>query len=84
MLYSNGLKSIAKVMNLDKITDEIIDTSIQIHSDLGPGLLESVYEAVLALLLRNKGLLVETQLTIDFEYQGIMFALCLKKVLGAI
>ena len=34
--------------DLDDITETIIDAAIQIHRDLGPGLLESVYEAVLA------------------------------------
>ena len=34
--------------DLDTITGGIIDAAIQIHRDLGPGLLESVYEALLA------------------------------------
>src|SRR5205085_7662793 len=34
--------------DLDDITEAMIDAAIQIHRDLGPGLLESVYEAVLA------------------------------------
>jgi len=40
---------------LDEITGAIIDAAIQIHRDLGPGLLESVYEAVLAHLLEKRG-----------------------------
>ena len=38
---------------LDDITGEIIDASIRLHMDLGPGLLEIVYEAVLAKVLRD-------------------------------
>jgi GxxExxY protein len=40
---------------LDDITEAIIDAAIQIHRDLGPGLLESVYEAVLARALEKRG-----------------------------
>jgi GxxExxY protein len=40
---------------LDDITEAIIDAAIQIHRDLGPGLLESVYEAVLARAREKRG-----------------------------
>jgi iron complex transport system substrate-binding protein len=40
---------------LDDITGAIVDAAIQIHRDLGPGLLESVYEAVLARALEKRG-----------------------------
>jgi iron complex transport system substrate-binding protein len=41
--------------NLDDITEAIIDAAIQIHRHLGPGLLESVYEAVFARALEERG-----------------------------
>jgi iron complex transport system substrate-binding protein len=59
--------------NLDDITEGIIDAAIQIHRDLGPGLLESVYEAVLARALDKRGLHVERQVTVRFEYDGLIF-----------
>ncbi len=40
-------------MELDDITAAIVDASMQIHKELGPGLLESVYEAVLAVRLNG-------------------------------
>jgi iron complex transport system substrate-binding protein len=43
-------------MEIDEITGIIIDRSIKIHRDLGPGLLESVYEAILEKELLTKGL----------------------------
>ena len=58
---------------LDEITGAIIDAAIQIHRDLGPGLLESVYEAVLAHLLEKRGFHVQRQATIRFEYDGLVF-----------
>ena len=60
-------------MTLDDITSEIIDASIRLHQDLGPGLLESVYEALLSKLLTRRGLTVERQKAISFEYDGISF-----------
>lgn len=60
-------------MELDDITGTIIDTAIRIHQDLGPGLLESVYEAVLARALEKRGLRVERQKVIRFEYDGMVF-----------
>ncbi len=60
-------------MTLDDITGEIVDASIRVHRDLGPGLLESVYEAILAKVLTKRGLEVERQKPVCFEYDGISF-----------
>ena len=57
---------------LDDITGGIVDASIRIHRDLGPGLLESVYEAVLARALDQRGFQVERQPAIRFEYEGMV------------
>jgi GxxExxY protein len=58
---------------LDEITGEIIDAALEIHRSLGPGLLESVYEAVLSRDLERRGLHVERQKPISFEYEGMFF-----------
>lgn len=58
---------------LDDITGDIVDAAIRIHKDLGPGLLESVYESVLARSLERRGHVVERQKTIAFEYDGMVF-----------
>jgi len=58
---------------LDEITGAIVDTSLKIHRELGPGLLESVYEMVLARALERRGLPVERQKVIRFEYDGLVF-----------
>ncbi|AFM11499.1 MAG TPA: GxxExxY protein [Turneriella sp.] len=60
-------------MELDSITAAIVDSSMQIHKELGPGLLESVYEAVLGRALERRGLQVERQKLIRFEYDGMIF-----------
>ena len=58
---------------LDEITGAIVDTSLKIHRELGPGLLESVYETVLFRALERRGLPVERQKVIRFEYDGLVF-----------
>lgn len=58
---------------LDDITGAIIDSSIQIHKELGPGLLESVYLLVLARVLERRGFQVERQRPVSFEYDGLIF-----------
>ena len=58
---------------LDDITGGIVDASLRIHRDLGPGLLESVYAVVLARALVKRGLHVERQRAISFEYNGMVF-----------
>lgn len=58
---------------LDDITGEIVDAALKIHQGLGPGLLESVFESVLARALERRGLKVERQKLISFEYDGMLF-----------
>jgi GxxExxY protein len=60
-------------MELDEITGAIVDTSLRIHRELGPGLLESVYEAVLASALERRGLTVRRQQPIAFSFDGVSF-----------
>ncbi|MBN1475183.1 GxxExxY protein [Candidatus Sumerlaeota bacterium] len=60
-------------MHENEITRVIVDTAMQIHRDLGPGLLESVYETILAHALTMRGLQVERQRRIPIEYDGIHF-----------
>ena len=48
-----------------------VDAALHLHRDLGPGLLESVYAAVLTSMLEQRGLLVERQKPVPIESQGI-------------
>lgn len=56
---------------VEKLTTLAIDCGYRIHRDLGPGLLESVYETLLAAKLARKGVRVERQKPVAFEYDGI-------------
>jgi GxxExxY protein len=60
-------------MDENPISQQIVDAAYQIHRTLGPGLLESVYEVVLAYELRKRGLKVERQLPVQVVYDGICF-----------
>ncbi|MCB0809906.1 MAG: GxxExxY protein [Flavobacteriales bacterium] len=62
-------------MQINEITGVIIDEAIAIHRQLGPGLLESVYEAVLARRLTKRGLLVTAQQTVPVTYDGETYPL---------
>jgi GxxExxY protein len=58
---------------LDDITGAIVDAAVRIHKDLGPGLMESVYEVVLSRVLEQRGFQVERQRAICFEYDEMVF-----------
>jgi GxxExxY protein len=60
-------------MNENQIAKEVVDAAIKVHSKLGPGLLESVYEVVLARELERRGWRVERQVPIPIEYEGMDF-----------
>src|SRR5690349_17488135 len=57
----------------EKIGKSIVNCSFKVHSNLGPGLLERVYEVCLAHELRKSGLVVARQLDIPISYDGITF-----------
>ena len=59
--------------DIDRISAEVVDAAIHIHRELGPGLLESVYETVLAASLARSGLKVVRQQPIDINYDGMRF-----------
>jgi GxxExxY protein len=52
------------------ISHHIIGAAIEVHRLIGPGLLESVYEAALCKELRLRGLLVERQIPVSVNYKG--------------
>jgi iron complex transport system substrate-binding protein len=60
-------------MKENELASTIMDASFQIHRELGPGLLESVYETVLARLLSDRGLVVERQAPVRITFNGIDF-----------
>ena len=58
-------------MEINDITNVIIGAAIKVHSELGPGLLESAYSECLAYELGEVGLKVEREKTMPVVYKGI-------------
>jgi len=59
-------------MDANAISGEVVDAAMKVHSTLGPGLLESAYEACLAYELRKRGLRVRTQVPVPIAYDGLV------------
>jgi GxxExxY protein len=57
-------------LRINKVSGAVIDAAMKIHSLLGPGLLESAYQACLAHELRKRSLRVETQVALPVVYEG--------------
>jgi GxxExxY protein len=57
---------------INRITEAIIGAAIEVHRTLGPGLLESTYQACLVHELRLRGLEVEQEKELPVEYKGVM------------
>jgi len=63
----------AKAWSENEIAKEVVDAALQIHRELGPGLLESVYEVLMADELRRRGLRVRRQVPVPIAYRGRTF-----------
>ncbi len=61
-------------MQIEEIAREAVDCGYRIHTQLGPGLLESVYEVVLARLLNDRGFFIERQKPVPIVFEGLHFA----------
>jgi GxxExxY protein len=60
-------------MNENHVAKIALDAAFAIHTKLGPGLLESVYEAVLAYELAKRGVVVRRQVPIPIRYEALCF-----------
>ncbi|MEI7534580.1 MAG: GxxExxY protein [Verrucomicrobiae bacterium] len=58
-------------MTENDVAKQVVDAAFKIHTTLGPGLLESVYEAVLAHELKQRGLQVARQQAIPVVYESV-------------
>jgi GxxExxY protein len=60
-------------MTENEIAKEILDAAFAVHTNLGPGLLESVYEVILAYELQKRGLTPERQKAMPISYDNVRF-----------
>ena len=57
-------------MELNKLSSQIIKAAITLHKELGPGLLESVYQSCMVIELRNMGIKVQSEVPLPIFYRG--------------
>ena len=60
-------------MNENEIGSIVVDTAVNLHKKIGPGLLENVYEAIMMKLLFKRGLTVQRQVSVPIEFEGEQF-----------
>lgn len=60
--------------DIDAISGDVIEVAMRLHRELGPGLLESVYEMLMAGRLVQLGYAVARQRAVDIEFDGVRFA----------
>ena len=60
-------------MDTEDLARVAVDCGFHIHDDLGPGLLETVYEGILMRSLEARGLQVERQVSVSFAYGGVTY-----------
>jgi iron complex transport system substrate-binding protein len=60
-------------MEINEVTAAIVDSAYKIHTEIGPGLFESVYELVLADMLASRGLPVQRQIAIPIRFGGKVY-----------
>jgi GxxExxY protein len=60
-------------MTENEIGKIVVDAAVSVHRELGPGLLETVYEVVLAHELTQRGLRVDRQVSIPIKYRDVKF-----------
>jgi len=58
-------------MNENEVARQIVDAAYKIHSTLGPGLLESAYQAILVYELQRRGLQIEAERQMPVVYEGL-------------
>ena len=58
-------------MTINEVSGHVVDSAIRVHSALGPGLLESAYQACLAHELRKRGVRIRTEVPMPVVYDGI-------------
>lgn len=58
-------------MEINDVSGQIIDAAVAVHKAIGPGALESAYEACMAIELRFRGLHVDSQLGVPIVYRGM-------------
>jgi GxxExxY protein len=60
-------------MDIERLAREAVDCGFKIHTELGPGLLEAVYEGLMSRMMEKRGFAIERQKAISFEFDGVTY-----------
>ena len=69
--FTAGDAEVRRGKPINEISGAVVSAAMTVHTELGPGLLESAYEACLAWKLRQRGFHVETQVPLPLVYHGV-------------
>ena len=72
MILRNVINVFFNIMTENEIAYQIVGASLELHREVGPGLLESAYESALLYELRERGLSVKQQCPMPFQYKNMM------------
>lgn len=67
---AKGRRIVEPAADIDRLAYSVIGAAIEVHSLLGPGYLESVYEEALAVELKLRGIAFERQVSVAVKYKG--------------
>ena len=62
----------SRFTEIEVIARDVVNTGFEIHRDIGPGLLESAYEALMASILTQRGYSVQRQVPVQMNYRGVV------------
>jgi iron complex transport system substrate-binding protein len=62
----------SRLEEIEAIARAVVDCGFQLHRELGPGLLESVYEALMLASIRERGLAVARQVEVPIKFKGVV------------
>ncbi len=62
----------SNIDELEALTRTVVNAGFELHRDIGPGLLESAYEALMASILAKEGCNIQRQVPIQMNYRGII------------
>lgn len=62
----------SRLVELDRLARIAVDCGFRLHKEVGPGLLESVYELLLSVALAEQGIAVRRQVSVPIRYKGIV------------
>ncbi|MGB8583104.1 MAG: GxxExxY protein [Candidatus Sulfotelmatobacter sp.] len=73
MIHHGDTEARSKLLH-DQLTEQVIGAAIEVHRELGPGLMESAYEECLCHELHLRGLKFERQMALPVRYKGVSLA----------